>query len=193
MIIHNHWDPSLGYHWSWFYITITVIVASRDVGSQEAASDAVQSGLPLADVCSAFELAAKRGHVEIQVWQPADLEQWTWYFLTFFVLFFQTGRDWSWKKYVRNMADISGAVSVSDFGRTCMMCCCQPWGALFVKICQVGWSVLNGKMGDLGLRWSGTWDGRWFWSTQGNRTGLWSRESSLMFERSLDSPGWFFA
>ena len=60
---------------------------------------------------------------------------------------------------------------------------------LFVKICQVGWSVLNGKMGDLGLRWSGTWDGRWFWSTQGNRTGLWSRESSLMFERSLDSPG----
>lgn len=33
---------------------------------EEAASDAVQSGLPLADVCSAFELAAKRGHVEIQ-------------------------------------------------------------------------------------------------------------------------------
>eukprot|EP00435_Cladocopium_sp_Y103_P035434 s2762_g9.t1 len=33
---------------------------------EEAASEAVQSGLPLADVCSAFELAAKRGHVEIQ-------------------------------------------------------------------------------------------------------------------------------
>jgi len=33
---------------------------------EEAASDAVQSGLPLVDVCSAFELAAKRGHVEIQ-------------------------------------------------------------------------------------------------------------------------------
>ena len=41
-------------------------------------------------------------------------------------------------------------------------------------------SVLNGKMGDLGLRLSGTWDGRWFWSTQGNRTGLWSRESSFI-------------
>ena len=51
-------------------------VTSRGVWlPQEADSDAVQSGLPLVDVCSAFELAAKRGHVEIQVWCDS---QWTW-------------------------------------------------------------------------------------------------------------------
>lgn len=42
---------------------------SRGVSRQEVASEAVRSGLPLVNFCSAFEVAAKKGHIEIQVLQ----------------------------------------------------------------------------------------------------------------------------
>ena len=59
-------------------------------------------------------------------WRPSgdmsrsrcDISQRTWRnglgIFKHFLFFFQTGRYWSWKIYDRNMADISGAVSVSD-------------------------------------------------------------------------------